>query len=207
MAVLRRIEFDPIFVLRIQLLSEEACGCLDQLGFDLPGDSFFAVPAQERDHASRNVALGNDGHKTADGEVRAVGHRNGIVFVADIKLAGLNDFLHLVVQLPLQHFLFGNAGAGNDHISVADGYCQTAGFVEGFCVLGGKLCHLPDGGVFLEDYLALAVGENLQGVALADSHCSSYFFGDNYTTEVVPLCQVGAKKFNGFFKKLVVTRV
>ena len=44
-------------------------------------------------------------------------------------------------------------------------------------------------------------------VTFTDSHCPSDFFGYNHATKVIPLCQVGAKKFNGFFKKLVVTRV
>ena len=44
-------------------------------------------------------------------------------------------------------------------------------------------------------------------VSLTDAEGAADFFEDNDTAKVVPLCQVGAKKFNGFFKKLVVTRV
>jgi hypothetical protein len=51
------------------------------------------------------------------------------------------------------------------------------------------------------------VGENFKRISFTDPHGAANFFGNDHTAQVVPLCQVGAKKFNGFFKKLVVTRV
>ena len=44
-------------------------------------------------------------------------------------------------------------------------------------------------------------------ITLADAEGAADFFEENDTAKVVPLCQVGAKKFNGFFKKLGIARV
>lgn len=49
--------------------------------------------------------------------------------------------------------------------------------------------------------IKVSVQRCLQRVALTDTHGAPYFFRYDNSAEIVPLCQVGAKKFFKFFKK------
>ena len=86
-----------------------------------------------------------------------------------VKPAPLNDALKVRGQGLVGILLLGDARAGDDGVSVADGHVKPAGLVQRFCVLTRKGGQLPNGGVFLEDDLALAVGVDLQRISLADN--------------------------------------
>ena len=75
------------------------------------------------------------------------------------------------------------------------------GFVNGLADLVGKFVQSTQHGIFFEDDFPVLVRVDLQRVALSNPHSSADLLGDDHPTEVVPLCQVGAKKFFKFFKK------
>ena len=108
----------------------------------------------------------------------------------------------LVYQLP-----FRRAGQSDDRIPVGYGSDAAGVGADGLAHLGGKGLQIPHRGILAEDHAAILFGVDLQRISLADAEGASNLFRNHNTPEVIPLCQVGAKKFNGFFKKLVVTRV
>lgn len=44
-----------------------------------------------------------------------------------------------------------------------------------------------------------------QRIALPDTHCSPDFLGDDHASQVIPLCQVGAKKFYKLSEKPLIS--
>lgn len=59
--------------------------------------------------------------------------------------------------------------------------------------------------ILLEHHLAVGGGENLQRVPLPDALGAADFFGNHDTTEFIPLCQVGAKKFYKLSEKPLIS--
>jgi len=199
-------DFLTALFLAFKLLAKEAGSCLDQLCFKLRRDLSVIVPCAKRCNASCNVALGDNWHKTAYG-ISAVNNADTTGFRGVIKLTVFNERLRFHSDLAVNILTLGEPGARNHNVTVTDHHRETAGLVESLRVLTRKLCHLTNRGILLENDLAFVVCIDLKGVAFADAHGSADLFGNYDTTKVVPLCQVGAKKFNGFFKKLGVTRV
>lgn len=78
---------------------------------------------------------------------------------------------------------------------------MPAGRRQSFRIFPGEGAEFTDGGVFFQDDFALAIREDLEGIALLDPEGAANFLWDDDPAEVVPLCQVGAKKFFKFFKK------
>ena len=155
---------------RLELAAQKIGGCLDELGLDVGGQAVAARGGggiggyMGGDHATDDVTLADDGHSAPYDMGGAVaGDVLGLVFVARVEGAALHDVLQgfgegFVGVLPL-----GDARTGDDGIAVADGHGQAAGLMQGLGVLPRKGGQLPDGGIFLEDDLSLAVGVDLQG--------------------------------------------
>ena len=78
-------------------------------------------------------------------------------------------------------------------------------FSNGVTHLHGEILQITHRGVFFKDHLAVLFRINFQGVALADVQGAADFFGDDDATEVVPLCQVGAKKFYKLSEKPLIS--
>ena len=124
-----------------------------------------------------------------------------------LQLPGLHGSIQLsrdglAVQLPAQ-----SAACGDDAVPVADDHRSGTGAVEGLAQIGGGCRLLPGGRIFFKDHASADLGENFHWLSLPDLEGAANLLGDDHPSQIVPLCQVGAKKFNGFFKKLVVTRV
>lgn len=90
-------------------------------------------------------------------------------------------------------------------VTVTDDHRFTTGLVQDVRILGSKSGQFADGRIFFKDDLAVVAGENFQRVTLADAQGAADFLGNDHTTQVIPLCQVGAKKFFKFFKKPMKT--
>lgn len=94
-----------------------------------------------------------------------------------------------------------NACHGDHVVAVAHDHRPVGHLVQDLCILPGKRGHLPDRGIFFKDNAALRVCKDFKRIAFADAQRAADFFRDDDASKVVPLCQVGAKKFFKFFKK------
>ena len=140
-----------------------------------------------RCHTTGNIALTDDGHGTADIVCTAVGEDGqwSISLVPSVERAALNNLLQLMRNGFVGILLAREPRASNYGIAVADHHREGAGFVQRLCILSGKGCKLANGGVLFKNDLALAIGVNFERVALANTHGSSNFLGDNNTPEVI----------------------
>ena len=178
---------------------------LGQLVLGVAGDG--SGIAGDEQHQAQQVALRQDGGRHGGQQaVDALRHLEGLA------LAGvLVDFptLHDLLQLrgdPLAHKLpLAAARHGDDRVPVRDGADAAGGPAHGLAELRGEVLHTAQQRVFLEDDLTLAAGVDFQWIALPDPHGAPDLLGDYHPAQVVPLCQVGAKKFFKFFKKPMKT--
>lgn len=163
--------------------------------------------ARHRYDASGNIALRDNRRGTADiTSLRVGGDRQLFPALAVlVHASAVGQLSDVVGYPPFGKALLRKSRNGNYRVPVAYRDAQPADAVQRLGILERKITELPYRGVFLENDLAFAVGEDFEGVALAYPHGSSYFFGDDYTAEVVPLCQVGAKKFYKLSEKPLIS--
>ena len=93
----------------------------------------------------------------------------------------------------------------DDRVPVADSSDVASVFAHRFADLRGKLRQIAHGRIFLENDLAVLFRIDLQRVAFADTECPADLLGDDDAAEVVPLCQVGAKKIYKLSEKPLIS--
>ena len=69
----------------------------------------------------------------------------------------------------------------------------------------GAFVQFSHGRVFAEDDAAVFVDENFKRRALADLHGAAQLFRHHHSPEIIPLCQVGAKKFYKLSEKPLIS--
>ena len=156
----------------LELSSEEAGGGLDELGFDIGGEVIIGAIGigADRGDAAHDIALADDRHGAADIVALPVGGEIlAVAAVVGVEATTLDDRLQIGGERLVGVFLFGNTGAGDDGITVADSDGEAAGLVEGLGVLTGEGGELSDGGVLFKDDLALTVGVNFEGISFTDN--------------------------------------
>ena len=158
-----------------ELFSEEDCGGLHKfdlntlflLGYSLRG----RIVRFERNDATEDVALRDDRH-CAGNIVRAVvfdGSKLCLALAVELKLAALDNDLKLGRDVLFGILLLRHTRSRDHGVTVADENVDLARLVEGICILRGKCVELSDGGIFLKDDLALAVGVYLKRIAVTDN--------------------------------------
>lgn len=161
----------------------------------------FALRAH-KEHTAQYVALGQNGggagHKIL-APVVAYRHRLVACLVL-INLAALHNLLQLrgdplVRQLPAGQARHGDAG-----IPVGDHGDLAGGLVQSLAHLAGEVAQAAHQGILFEDDAAVLVGIDLQGVALADTHGSADFLGNDHAPEIVLMCQVKHKIFGALHR-------
>ena len=182
------------------MLSQEGGHGLGQLILPLAGD--LALRRQEQ-HQAQHVPLAENGRGHGGGvAVVSVGDGQGLVrALAAVDAALLHDPGQSLGQGLAQQLPLSGAGDGDHGVPVGDGGGEAAGAVEGVAELRRKVLQSPQQGILLENDLPLPGGVDLQRVALTDAHGAADLLGNDHPSQVVPLCQVGAKKFFKFFKK------
>ena len=80
---------------------------------------------------------------------------------------------------------FSGPCGGNDAISIGDGGSKVGGVGQGVAELGGKVLQPADEGIFLKNNFSVPSGEDLQRVALADTHGAAYLLGNYHSPQVV----------------------
>ena len=158
----------------LHLPAEKTCGGEDKLAFCLAVGTGGARRVRfvgNRCNATDDVAGANDGHRIANGSTAAVCKHGDRIAVASVGIerARIGDLLQLVRDCAIKMLLFGYARAGNDGVAVTDDNVQIAYLVQRFRILRGKGCKLPNGGILLENDLALSIGINFQGVSFTDN--------------------------------------
>ena len=141
----------------------------------------------EEDHAAQHVPLGQDGRGGGDDvALRVVAHgQRGLAGLMLVDLPALHDLGQgggdaLVGQLPPAA-----AGDGEAGVPVGDGDELARALVQGLAQLAGEIRQTAHEGVFLKHDAALAVGEDLQGVALPDAHGAADLLRDDLPAQVV----------------------
>ena len=122
-----------------------------------------------------------------------------------VNSARLHDLLELGGNTLFKELAPAPSGHGDDDVPVADGGHAVRGLVQRIAYLRREIRELPNGRVLLKNDLPVLVRKNLQRVALADAHGAADLFGDDYAAQVVPLCQVGAKKFYKLSEKPLIS--
>lgn len=178
----------------LKLFSEKDSRSLHQFKLRV-GACRSRFTARHRYDASGNIALRDNRRGTADiASLRVGGDRQLFPALAVlVHASAVGQLSDVVGYPPFGKALLRKSRNGNHRVPVAYRDAQPADAVQRLGILERKITELPYRGVFLENDLAFAVGEDFEGVALAYPHGSSYFFGDDYTAEVVCLCQVASK--------------
>ena len=173
---------------------------LGQLEFRLSGNS----PGRRADeeHQTQQIALCQNGGGHGGGEgIQSLRDRNGpLVSAVLVNLAAFHDLFQLRCDALAHKLPLAAAGHGDDGVPVGDGADAAGGAAHGLTQLGGKVLHAAQQGIFFENHLAVPAGVDLQRVALSDTHGPPDLLGDDHPAQVVPLCQVGAKKFSNSSK-------
>ena len=82
---------------------------------------------------------------------------------------------------------------------------ELGAVAESIAELGGKILQPAQQGILLENDLAILGGVDLQRVAFPDTHGAADLLGDHHAAQIVPLCQVGAKKFYKLSEKPLIS--
>ena len=182
------------------LLTQEPCDSLADFLLGFSHRRRFVVH-QYHDTAHQVAAGENGGRHTQIVAVHAFRSPEPVAAGIAVGFPLLHNLLQLMGILLVHEIPFRCTAEGDNCVPVR--YCGNPPGVPSQTVanLRCKLAQFTHGRVFLEDDLAVLFCENLQGVTLADSQGSSDFLGDNHPAQIIPLCQVGAKKFFKFFKK------
>ena len=193
------------FTSALHVLAEKARNGLGELVFRLVCAA-FPLGADE-EHESQRVTLGNDGRGDECavaverlGDIDAALARRGAVDATVV-----HDLLKLGTDALADEVAARAACRGDDTVAVGDGDRRAGRLAQRFAKLRGELIHAAHERVLFENDLPVLARVDLQRVTLADTHGAADLFGDDNSAEVVPLCQVGAKKFFKFFKKPMKT--
>ena len=181
--------------------SQEAGDGLQQGPFGLTGNPApFGVRQQQ---TAQHIALGDDGGGQRDEEAGFAlrDQEGGCAGLVLVELTRFQDVLQGRGDRFLHPFPPNQTSQGDDAVPVGDDGRLMNGLVDGLADLTGKFAQATHHGVFFEDDFPVLVRVDLQRVALPNPHGPADLFGDDHPAEVVPLCQVGAKKFFKFFKK------
>ena len=156
-----------------------------------------------KQHQPQQVTFRQDGGRHGGGQlVVAVADRDGLAVPGVlVDPAALHDLLQLRRDPLAQQLPLAAAGHGDHRVPVRDGAHTAGGAAHSLAKLRSEVLHTTQQRVLLKDDLAVPAGVDLQRVALPDAHGAADLFGDDHPSQVVPLCQVGAKKFFKFFKK------
>lgn len=109
--------------------------------------------------------------------------------------APVHQLLKVAVYGLIYQLLAAWPARGYHRVLVAHGRRHSKRQLQRFRVFLRKIPQLPYRRILFQYHFALAVGEYLQRVAFAYSQRPSYFLGYDYAAQLIPLCQVGAKKF------------
>lgn len=162
---------------------------------------------REEHHTAEHVSLGQD----------RCGHRDGVILrrldrsgraAARFRAHGaavFHDLLQRLADRFFQQFLFPAAGYGDHAVAVTYGDRPARGLVERFADLCGIAAQLAHGRIFFENDLAVLLRVDLQRVTLADAQGAADLLGDDDAAEIVPLCQVGAKKIYKLSEKPLIS--
>ncbi len=180
---------------------------LGQLVLGVAGDG-GGLGADEQ-HQPQQVPLRqNGGGHVGQQLVAAVGDGEGLPLAGVlVDAAALHDLLQLGGDALAHQLPFAAAGHGNDRVPVRHGADAAGGAAHSVAQLPGKVLHAPQQGVFLENDLAVPAGVDLQRVALPDAHGTADLLGNDDSAQIVPLCQVGAKKIYKLSEKPFISMV
>ena len=81
----------------------------------------------------------------------------------------------------LQHLPPADAADRHHMIPVGNEHRKTGGAIQHLAILRCDAAQLADGGVLLKNDLSLVADENLQRVALTDTHGPADLFGNYYS--------------------------
>ena len=102
-----------------------------------------------------------------------------------IDTALFHKLLHLGRNSPVYKLPLAGACGGDDAVPVSDDGGEIRGPGQDIAELGRKILQTADKGILLKNNLAVTGGEDLQGVALADTHGAADLFGDHHAAKVV----------------------
>ena len=187
------------------MLAEKACDGLRELVLRLACGR-LALGADE-DHEPECVALGDDGR--GDGRAVAV-ERLGDEHAAlarhgAVDTAVLHDLLELRADALADKVAARAARRGDDAVAVGHGHARAGRLAQRVAQLCGKLVHAAHERVLLKNDLPVLARVDLQRIALADAHSAADLLGNDNAAKVVPLCQVGAKKFYKLSEKPLIS--
>lgn len=124
------------------------------------------------------------------------------VALAEVGLAGLHHLFQRLADAAVGKVALPRPGCSEDAVTVRHEGRQGEASAQHFGVLHRHPVQLPHRGILLKDDLAVAGGEDLEGVAAADTLGAAYLLRDDHPAQLIPLCQVGAKKFTNYPKSL-----
>lgn len=113
--------------------------------------------------------------------VIALAHgEGGVASAALVDAAPVHELLHLRGEGAADEVALVGAGGGDDAVAVGDDGGELGGTGEDVAELGGKVLQPADERILLKNDLAVPRGEDLQGVALADTHGAADLLGDHH---------------------------
>lgn len=162
-----------------------------------------ALVLGQKPHRAGHIPRRDDG---ADAEQHPLGPLAGQqgflrLALAGVGLATVHQPFHRLTDAAVDEIPPPGTGRREDAVPVADEGCQCETLAQRIDVLGRHAAQLPHRRILFEDDFSLAGRENFQRVAPADALGAADLLRDDHPPQLVPLCQVGAKKFFKFFKK------
>ena len=100
---------------------------------------------------------------------------------------------------------FYEEGNGNDGIPIRHSCNPSRIFPNGLTDLGRKVLEVPHGRVFPENHASILLCVNFQRISLPNAQSTADFLGNHHPPQIVPLCQVGAKKFYKLSEKPLIS--
>ena len=199
-------ERSPCFlVLCLHLSAQKACHRLHQLLVPLGRRGLLFI--HEKHHTAHQISLSHNGGSSAK-----------IIFLGALYRPKLHITGTIPVALPLLHQVFqirrvspvhqlppGRAGQGNDGIPIRHSCNPPRIFPNGLTDLGRKVLEVPHGRVFPENHASILLCVNFQRISLPNAQSTADFLGNHHPPQIVPLCQVGAKKFYKLSEKPLIS--
>ena len=127
------------------------------------------------------------------------------VAIAEVGLAGLHHLFQRLADAAVGKVAPPRPGCGEDAVTVRHEGRQGEASAQHLGVLHRHPLQLPHRGVLLKDDLAVAGGEDLEGVAAADTLGAADLLRDDHPAQLIPLCQVGAKKIYKLSEKPLIS--
>lgn len=192
----------PVHMSVYHLLSQEIRRGLQQFALNFSG-IWMRLIAQQR-HTAGDIAPCN--HRCRDGHriPRISSQRDDPSFRTK-NAALLHNMLQFFADAPVTHILFCAAGHRNDRIPITDGTACAGRLGHGIAQLRHKRIEFSHWRILFENDFSVSVGINLKRIAFPNPHGSSDFFWYHNPPEIIPLCQVGAKKFYKLSEKPLIS--